>query len=155
MCILCQLVIRNETAWCVHLNSKIHKESITTAKRTKLEAEGAVKVSTVPVFKRPLSPTENKTVVNKKIRGILKNSNQPAMQDESSLPTGFFDSKPQSINSEDISMPNLRNKDSVPSIADVESMEVREEEKAKDINPAVLPEGFFDDPVMDAKVRFL
>lgn len=70
MCILCKSVVRNETVWTVHLNSKTHKENIALAKRGKSEAENAPK-PVAPVFKRPPSPHQEATA-NKKIKGILK-----------------------------------------------------------------------------------
>lgn len=156
MCILCKTIVRNETVWPVHLNSKIHKENIALAKKTKLEVENKVKTSNVTSFKRPLSPSAN-TSVNKKIKGILKNNSQPIMQTKTSLPPDFFDNDSKQVNGGPSSeIQKLENKDSIPSTTDIQSMEVEEEkekEKIKDTNISILPEGFFDDPVMDAKVR--
>ncbi|XP_032680394.1 zinc finger protein 830 [Odontomachus brunneus] len=158
MCILCKSVVRNETVWPVHLNSKTHKENIAVAKKTKLETESMVKTSNVTVFKRPLSPSQNSSA-NKKIKGILKNSNQPVAQTKSSLPADFFDSDSKQVNGGPSSATQKKeSKDSTVSIIDVSSIEAEEEkekekEKVKDTNVSVLPEGFFDDPVMDAKVR--
>ncbi|XP_020282302.1 zinc finger protein 830 [Pseudomyrmex gracilis] len=155
MCVLCKTVVRSETVWPVHLNSKVHKENVALAKKTKLETES--KPSNVTTFKRPPSPIEETS--NKKIKGILKNSNQPAVQAKSSLPADFFDNNPKQINgSKPIipSAPTQESKDSMVEVDMVEAEEVEEEkekEKAKDSNLATLPEGFFDDPVMDAKVR--
>lgn len=156
MCILCKSIVRSETVWVVHLNSKIHKENIALAKKTKLETEDTVKASNVPTFKRPPSPSQS-TSVNKKIKGILKNSSQPIIQTKSSLPADFFDHKLEQVNGGSISMQKLKSKESVTTnTTDTQSTEIEEEEeKAKDTNLAVLPEGFFDDPVMDAKVRLL
>lgn len=147
MCILCKSIVRNETVWPVHLNSKIHKENITLAKTTKLETESATRTSNVLSFKRPFSPSQD--VVNKKIKIILKNSNSKEIQSKSILPTDFFHNNLKQVNS--ISMQKLESKESTVNVADMH-LEA-EEEKIKDTNLTVLPEGFFDDPVMDAKVR--
>lgn len=148
MCILCKSVIRSETVWPVHLNSKIHKENVALAKETKLETESITRTSNVLPFKRPSSPSQD-NFVNKKIKGILKNSNCPEAQTKSNLPKDFFHNNLKQVNG--ASMEKLENKDSIAS-ADIQHMEI-EEEKVKDTNPTILPEGFFDDPIMDAKVR--
>ncbi|KAL6254959.1 hypothetical protein P5V15_014301 [Pogonomyrmex californicus] len=159
MCILCKSVVRSETVWPVHLNSKMHKDNVALAKKTKLETEGAVKASDGQSFKRPSSPPQNPPI-NKKIKGILKNSSQSVVQTRSNLPADFFDDNLKQVNSIS-SMQNLESKDSVVNTVDVQHVEEEEEEeeeekekeKVKDTNLAVLPEGFFDDPIMDAKVR--
>ncbi|KOC69906.1 Zinc finger protein 830 [Habropoda laboriosa] len=91
MCILCNIIIRSEAVWPVHLNSKSHKESIALAKKTKLETD----TSKVQTFKRPSSPSQEASA-NKKIKGILKNSTTQSAQVLSNLPPDFFDnsSKP-------------------------------------------------------------
>ncbi|XP_029178029.1 LOW QUALITY PROTEIN: zinc finger protein 830 [Nylanderia fulva] len=150
MCILCKLVVRSETVWPVHLNSKTHKENVALAKVAKLEMESFAKTSNVLPFKRPSSPSQD-NFANKKIKGILKNSNRPEVQTKSSLSKDFFhNNNLNQVN--DTSMQKLENEDTIASTADVQHMET-EVEKIKDTNPAILPEGFFDDPIMDAKVR--
>ncbi|XP_018340739.1 PREDICTED: zinc finger protein 830 [Trachymyrmex septentrionalis] len=155
MCILCKSVVRNETIWPVHLNSKVHKDNVALAKKTKLETESIVKISNVQTFKRPPSPSQN-TSPNKKIKGILKNSSQP-IQTKSNLPADFFDDNSKKVNNASVLTQKLENKekDSIVNTTDVQHAEEeeKEKEKIKDTNQAVLPEGFFDDPVMDAKVR--
>lgn len=149
MCILCKSTVRNETIWPVHLNSKIHKENMTLAKTTKLETQSTTRTSNVLPFKRPLSPSQD-IFVNKKIKKILKNSNLKEVQAKSILPVDFFHNNLKQVNG--IFMQKLESKDSTVSVADIQYLEA-EEEKIKDTNLTVLPEGFFDDPVMDAKVR--
>lgn len=153
MCVLCKVIVRNETVWPVHLNSKVHKENIVLAKKTKLETENTSKTSNTSTFKRPISPSQD-TSTNKKIKGILKNSHQPITQTKSDLPADFFDNNVTQVNGASVSTQKSEIKDSASNLADTQSMEIEaEKEKMKDISPAVLPEGFFDDPVMDAKVN--
>lgn len=155
MCILCRSVIRSKAVWSVHLNSKIHKENIVLAKKTKLETQNTMRTSDSPIFKRPSSPSQN-APANKKIKSILKNSSQPIAQTKSGVPADFFDSNVNQLNGGSASMQKLESKESVANTLDVQSIEVEEEkEKVKDTNVATLPEGFFDDPVMDAKVRYV
>ncbi|KAG7212997.1 hypothetical protein KM043_002335 [Ampulex compressa] len=157
MCILCKSVVRNETVWTVHLNSKTHKENIALAKRGKSEAENAPK-PVAPVFKRPPSPHQEATA-NKKIKGILKKSVLQSADASANLPADFFDSAAKQPVSGITSIPSAtmhKLENNVDSVNNIESktMEVDEgKEKGKDGNQTVLPEGFFDDPVMDAKVR--
>jgi len=156
MCILCKSVVRNETVWPVHLNSKVHKDNVALAKKTKLEMEGNVKTSNVQTFKRPSSPSQDASA-NKKIKGILKNFNQTVAQAKSNLPADFFDDNSKQVNGTSVPTQKLESKVSTVDIMDVQHVEEeekeKEKEKVKDMNPATLPEGFFDDPVMDAKVR--
>ncbi|XP_015431752.1 PREDICTED: zinc finger protein 830 [Dufourea novaeangliae] len=158
MCILCKVIVRNETAWPVHLNSKSHKENIELAKKTKLEP--IAPKTTTHMFKRPISPSQEVSA-NKKIKGILKNSSPQSTQVASSLPPDFFDKSPKQPNGSTASNTSItthrsgHNKDSLndKDIKPFETEEEREKDKNKDINPTILPEGFFDDPVLDAKVR--
>ncbi|XP_076296889.1 zinc finger protein 830 [Lasioglossum baleicum] len=154
MCILCKAVVRSETVWPVHLNSKSHKENIELAKKTKLEA--ATKTTT-HTFKRPVSPSQESSA-NKKVRGILKNPLPQSAQIASNLPADFFDSPKQSNGSiptnASVTTSKLENKD-IANDKDTKhtKAEEKEKDKNKDANQTVLPEGFFDDPVLDAKVR--
>ena len=155
MCVLCKAIIRSETVWPVHLNSKTHKENIALAKKTKLETD-PTKVQT---FKRPMSPSQESST-NKKIKGILKNSTAQSAQVSSSLPADFFDN-PKQVNgtvSSSIPMATQWSEDNKEPVheKDLKNAEVEEEkekDKSKDTNQPPLPEGFFDDPVLDAKVR--
>ncbi|XP_012163633.1 zinc finger protein 830 [Bombus terrestris] len=154
MCILCKTIVRSEAVWPVHLNSKTHKENIILAKKTKLETN-PTKVQT---FKRPTSPLQESST-NKKIKGILKNSTQSA-QVLSSLPSDFFDN-PKQVNctipssTPIITQQSENDKEPVheKDLKNVEVEEEKEKERSKDTNQPPLPEGFFDDPVLDAKVR--
>lgn len=160
MCILCKSIVRNETVWIVHINSKTHKENVILAKKTKLEIE-RLSTTVSSTFKRPCSPLEGNTT-NKKIKGILKNPSKSST--ESNLPADFFDnpSKQSCVNSTPV-MPitTQEPKSSLEATndaenrihTDVENDIEKEKEKVKDINQAALPEGFFDDPILDAKVK--
>lgn len=77
-------------------------------------------------------------VPEKKLKGILKNSNNKNEDTKEDLPDDFFDSK---LKSRLPILPVKKNPDP--------KMEVDE---GKDVNE-VLPEGFFDDPKLDAKAR--
>lgn len=164
MCVLCKTVVRSETVWPVHLNSKVHKENIALAKKTKLEVKEDKPTSNVTTtFKRPHSPTEETS--DKKIKGILKNSTQPTLvQTKLSLPVDFFDnSNSKQVNGSKPIVPftpiqeskNITTVGATEAEGCIEAEKEKEKatDKAKDSNLAALPEGFFDDPVMDAKVE--
>ncbi|XP_076766871.1 zinc finger protein 830 [Xylocopa sonorina] len=155
MCILCKTIIRSEAVWAVHLNSKTHKENILLAKTTKLETD----TKKGPTFKRPMSPAQEPST-NKKLKGILKNSTTNSIQVPTSLPSDFFDS-PKQVNGTTQSNTTVitqktENGNEIVQEKDLKSTETQDEkdkEKSKDVNQPALPEGFFDDPVLDAKVR--
>lgn len=155
MCILCKSIIRNETVWPIHLNSKIHKENIIQAKKTKLETDS----TKIQIHKRSSSPSQESST-NKKIKSILKNSTQSA-QIPSNLSSNFFDNPSKEANNTKLSNTSvittrLENDKEFVVEKDIKNIEVEEEkekEKNKDTNQQSLPEGFFDDPILDAKVR--
>ncbi|XP_055544699.1 zinc finger protein 830 [Wyeomyia smithii] len=160
-CALCRSVVRSETVWKVHINSKQHKENIEQAKKLKEQAVTA-KVSTqqpqkqtapeslpAAAFKRPVSPAKNTpSSGSKKLKGILKNSDQPQkLADGDSLPADFFDSR-TTINK---NLVNIRLPVANAHKADAEEQEAAPSEPPTDEEK--LPEGFFDDPKADAKAR--
>lgn len=157
MCILCKSIVRNETVWPVHVNSKTHKENIIQAKKTKLETDS----TKIQVHKRSSSPSQESST-NKKIKSILKNSTQSA-QIPSNLSSNLFDNPSKEANNTKLSnnsviTTRLENDKEFVVEKDIKNIEVEEEkekEKNKDTNQQSLPEGFFDDPILDAKVRIL
>lgn len=157
MCILCKAAIRSEAVWSVHLNSKTHKENIILAKKTKLETDSPTVNQATHTFKRPISPLQE-PAANKKIKGILKNATVKSAQVPSNLPLDFFDNPcKQPLNTTVIKRRSENDKD-ITQEKEFKNGEIEEEndkeiEKSKDTNQPVLPEGFFDDPILDAKVR--
>lgn len=131
MCVLCKSIVRSEAVWKVHLNAKQHKENIELAKKLKEQTHNF----TVP--KRPGSPVDN-NVPQKKVKGILKNSSSSAVPDD------FFDKN------EKKSVQINENETLIPTVPEKPTKVVVEQQNN---NPELLPEGFFDDPKQDAKVR--
>lgn len=151
MCVICKSVVRSETVWPVHLNSKSHKDNVAAAKKS-LEVQATVNKAPTSSFKRPPSPPTRSEVPIKKVKGILKNSGNVKIP--SALPADFFDApagrevaSPVVKNSEKavVNISNYKPAESTP----VEAEQVQE---AESNNSAALPEGFFDDPILDAKV---
>lgn len=130
-------MVRSENVWNVHINAKQHKENVEIARKLKERTNNF----TTPL-KRPLTPPLE--VPTKKIKGILKNGSKAVTEivetePSKGVPDDFFDSKPKPLTRNIIkSTPNK----SEPQQA--EAMEIG--------NPETLPEGFFDDPKLDAKV---
>nr|XP_023018656.1 zinc finger protein 830 [Leptinotarsa decemlineata] len=141
-CILCKSVVRSEAVWTIHINAKQHKQNVEVAKKLKERTNNF----TTPL-KRPLTPPLP-DVPTKKLKSILKNSTSETSTqslvgstngleaEENKLPDDFFDSKNSNRTSP------FKKKDGNPT----ESVVVPE-------NKDPLPEGFFDDPKLDAKAR--
>jgi len=133
-CIVCDSIVRSDSAWAVHLNSKTHRENLSRrTKRKEPPDESAVPFKKPAVALPPPKPAP---------KSILKNSHE--VRKPTALPSDFF--QPQ------------KNKEipvSVTPSASTENMEVDEaEDETEDAeNGSELPEGFFDDPKLDAKVR--
>ncbi|XP_053658835.1 zinc finger protein 830 [Anopheles marshallii] len=160
MCVLCRSVVRSAVVWKVHLNSKQHKENIELAKRLK---ETSAEKKPAALLKRSGDAQAGiDSVPVKKIKGILKNATQSkVIPDE--LPDEFFDSSAANTCS---TIHSSIRKD----LVNIKLPEKRREQRAEsmDLDEATiinvggsglvpdeekLPEGFFDDPKMDAKAR--
>nr|CAH7762212.1 unnamed protein product [Callosobruchus chinensis] len=139
-CILCQSIVRSESVWTIHINSKQHKQNVEQAKKLKERTNNF----TTPV-KRPLSPPFPE-IPDKKIKGILKkpNSNVSSSVDPDS------NSKPldAKLFLNPVKTKNRANKPATLQQSKEESVVIEATDSKE-----VLPEGFFDDPKLDAKAR--
>ncbi|CAG9764275.1 unnamed protein product [Ceutorhynchus assimilis] len=137
-CILCKSVVRSEAVWLVHVNAKQHKQNVEVAKKLKEKTNNF----TTPL-KRPLTPPLP-DVPEKKVKGILKNAKQPQ---PSSSTIEISDRKPEAIKeANNAKIDLIKNKDS-------KEVAVSTPTGAEEMDTSALPEGFFDDPVLDAKAR--
>ncbi|KAL7286822.1 hypothetical protein TKK_0018966 [Trichogramma kaykai] len=162
VCVVCKLVVKSEAVWAVHLNSKVHKENTELLKKgVKPTLLKPVEKTTSSVLKRSSSTSINGSSEPKKLKGILKKdpdttgNQRPSVPD---LPDDFFDSS-KSVTST-ISAVSVN-----PTSSNIDSgtINVVKAEKSNPIieppqenrepNSTNLPEGFFDDPKMDAKAR--
>lgn len=170
--------MRSEDVWKVHVNAKTHKQNIEQAKELKQRTNNFTTATSAT--KRPAEPVPNiiSEPAVKRIKGILKNSTPtavPAAAKESidtlqknGIPSNFFDKPPSSktdnyfeatmkktsirqdllnINRESLKKPTGTDANGC---ADDEQMDVDTV-----VGDEALPEGFFDDPVKDAKARNL
>lgn len=124
MCILCKSVVRSEAVWTVHVNAKQHRENVEIAKKLKEKTNNFTTAA-----KRGLSPPTE--VPEKKIKSILKNgTNKHETVAETSVPVAEKPIKNPATN-------EMAPQETIPAPKDGE----------------ILPEGFFDDPKLDAKAR--
>ncbi|KAK9512083.1 hypothetical protein O3M35_000589 [Rhynocoris fuscipes] len=140
-CIVCNSVVRSEAVWNVHINSKQHRENIAKKKQTPVLNIKPEPPAHIP-FKRPKDDTAEESVP-KKIKGILKNA--PV------LPNGFFDVK-QEIDDTNIKM-ETEDDVSTKTNGSEEKMSTATTIVESVSNSSELPEGFFDNPILDAKAR--
>ncbi|XP_073980797.1 zinc finger protein 830-like [Rhodnius prolixus] len=138
-CIVCNSVVKSEAVWNVHINSKQHKENIAKRKQPPLLNKKPEPPAHI-TFKRPNDVSQQEKPA-KKIKGILKNA-------PTCVPNGFFDTKEEEDEVVKVNM-------------EVDSDELKGNgEQTEEDNPqesvgtsSELPEGFFDNPVLDAKAR--
>uniref|UniRef100_A0A0V0GBI3 Zinc finger protein 830 n=1 Tax=Triatoma dimidiata TaxID=72491 RepID=A0A0V0GBI3_TRIDM len=137
-CIVCNSVVKSEAVWNVHINSKQHRENIAKRKQpTSINKKPEPPAHIT--FKRPgdASPQEK---APKKIKGILKNA-------PTSIPNGFFDIKEEN---NDIKVKMEVDNDEIKTNGHQLEMNNIQESAG---SSSQLPEGFFDNPVLDAKAR--
>lgn len=157
MCVLCNTVVRSESVWNVHLNAKAHRDNIHLAKQRKVAAEFKAPANVVPSVpsKRPHETADKDPVPAKKIKGILKNA--PPKPVISNLPTDFFDlnggtSHVQNTVSNNVPAAPVQEE----IVSESVEMEINDDEEITSFSQnrsETIPEGFFDDPIMDAKAR--
>lgn len=177
-CILCKSIVRSADVWKVHINAKQHKQNVKLAKQLKEKTKNftapAAAASSSATFKRPGQPLSSE-VPAKVPKGILKNAVKPpnaaatinAQQqqqpspvptDSNGLPVDFFDGEPSSYfdstlrkTSIKTDLVNIKRGNDISK----QSTDLQEEMEVDKPKDEILPEGFFDDPVKDAKARHL
>ncbi|KAJ8965351.1 hypothetical protein NQ317_012858, partial [Molorchus minor] len=122
----------SEAVWTVHVNAKQHKQNIQLAKKLKERTNNF----TSPL-KRALTPPI--AVPEKKTKGILKNSQTTENLEDPTKSTDFQEDFLNKTNGHQIKI--------LQQLGPNGKTEIMESE-GKD-----LPEGFFDDPKLDAKAR--
>ncbi|XP_041970938.1 26S proteasome non-ATPase regulatory subunit 5-like [Aricia agestis] len=153
-CILCSSIVRSENVWQVHLNSKQHRENIEKAKKlkelTNNFTEGKIKRPGPPISDAPQE---------KKPKGILKNAGTPipvvAAKPKNNAPTiySYHEEEIKRVNLDAVLSKEGKVKGKLGDTQNESSTSQEDQEsKVQDIN-APIPEGFFDDPILDAKAR--
>ncbi|KAL1456338.1 hypothetical protein WDU94_001077 [Cyamophila willieti] len=160
-CIVCDNIVRSDAVWPIHINSKKHKENISKKKSTLVPAADVR--SNGFSLKRPAdTPVAPLPTPPKQIKSILKNSTAPKPPDlkakpisASAIPDDFFDSssatpfKPPSLGHLSLPQSSTHLTSHVAMELDVATPVEKEDDKTE----PPLPEGFFDDPILDAKAR--
>lgn len=147
-CIVCDNIVKSDAVWPIHINSKKHKENINSKKSAPVRTN----IVNGSSLKRPAEAPAPLPPPPKQIKSILKNAIQPvkpSVGNSSTIPDDFFDScTPKPLGQ--LSLPQSLHQDShVAMDIDVPVIVEKEEEKTE----PPLPEGFFDDPILDAKAR--
>ncbi|RXG57999.1 Zinc finger protein [Armadillidium vulgare] len=171
MCIVCGIPVKSKIIWQAHVNKRSHKENLTRLKEKQEKlSQLQYQKSDKKDKKRPLFPDASskvKKVKNQhskpKPKGILKNlggyssseeetkvddkksiklidKNNVKVEIKSELPDEFFDSDKNKLAVQD------------GSSEEGEAGDVKKEISKPSTSDA-LPEGFFDDPVEDAKAE--
>lgn len=168
MCVLCKTVVRSEDVWKVHVNAKQHKQNVEMAKKSVGSMPPPPRPQPVAVSTKRMAPPLIPEVPAKIPKGILKNGNkstnsatetQAKTIEHNALPDNFFDNPPQngkSFYEATVTKTSIKtNLISIKRGVDVEkAAEVTDElAAAEQHKDETLPEGFFDDPIKDAKAR--
>ncbi|XP_069937697.1 zinc finger protein 830 isoform X2 [Cherax quadricarinatus] len=136
MCIVCGTVVKSVIIWQAHVNKRSHLENLAALKKKQQQLNNQQlsnnKNSTKPPGgqKRPASPLSQSS--NKK---APTSSFKPK-----GVPEGFFDT--------DETISNSQEEESI-----YQEKPPKPKDPPKPNTTEVLPEGFFDDPVADAKAR--
>lgn len=165
-CIVCNSVVKNELVWTAHINGRQHREKVLSLKKPAVETQ-FMKPQLIPAVKR-------------KAESLTTTDGSADMPAKKGVPKDFFDNQPPKFGAMSAPMPTksiLKNarkpqhdcyvvKDEASTL--VEDMETDDGfETSSEISTKnekmisqpvditcsnVIPEGFFDDPKMDAKV---
>lgn len=135
-CILCKSIVRTASIWKVHVNSKQHKENVASA----IQVKGHSEIS----FKRPANIPLPPSCQKKRLK-IASSSEETVLQLnkrqtlDSTDANGFFE----------ISVGQK-----LKGVSRLERISQTDNDSAFNIGKdEKIPEGFFDDPVKDARVR--
>jgi len=158
VCKLCNNVIKNEIIWTSHLQSKRHKENVALLKNNK------------PV---PAKSAKDTPIVKAApLKGILKKEDSyelPEKKLKESLPSDFFDTDIKANQNTTTSSTLIKSNEPVgnESVVSTSTMSVKTDKQSEEVKESSskkrklsststeLPEGFFDDPKLDAKARHI
>ncbi|CAH1774685.1 unnamed protein product, partial [Owenia fusiformis] len=167
VCIVCNIHLKSEKLWNAHLMGRSHKEKH-AALKAKQEAinRGGVVPSMAPPTKAAKRKLEQQTnnIPEKKPKGILVNKSTLGLgdyssSDESDEETAVMGGQPVGDSN---NMPTTENTPSLPAdffdngtgkSNDVKNEDTEDVEVKPTTMAEKLPEGFFDNPEKDAKVR--
>ncbi|GFW79968.1 zinc finger protein 830 [Trichonephila clavipes] len=162
-CSICNVVVKGSNLWGVHIAGKIHKESLLRQKKVSTsDLKDVVNVGVKRTSEQPEAtkkvksnvepPVESQPTKTASLLAEYSSSDESDMDvseetvssqtqslSNNGLPPDFFDNPAETVNTS-TSLP-------------VHQPEKETKEEMPTNNVETLPEGFFDDPVLDAKVR--
>lgn len=167
-CIVCNTMIKNEMVWTAHVNGRQHREQVLALKKPRSE----------PQFAKPQAASAIKRKADLPA-GVEDNGGVPiASPSKKGVPADFFDSqvKPvttvqapkqikgilkKSAESPNVHQvkPQITQPPAHPSATHISesktpsTVQVQSSAEVLLDNPKSIPEGFFDDPKLDAKVH--
>nr|XP_034829802.1 zinc finger protein 830 [Maniola hyperantus] len=148
MCVLCSSVVRSDSVWKVHINSKQHRNNVEQAKKLK----ELTKNFTDDKVRKRLATSALDTQQVKKPKGILKNSSEKSptvtQKPNNNAPIIF------SHHDEEVIRKNISPAAQEGGILEDKTVDNKLLDAKED--PSLtqpIPEGFFDDPILDAKAR--
>ncbi|GAB1601310.1 zinc finger protein 830-like [Argonauta hians] len=171
VCSICNTALKSSLLWNAHIQGRQHKENLVSQNTSQQDLQQ------VNLLKRKLAEKTAEHDNKKKpkvLTSILKNGSKTNLSNKTSFPE-YDDSSDESMSDSDSAeKPSETNNVPVPSVKPSASSSAAASSLPKDFfdstsTPAenkdeaatnsevkmssVLPEGFFDDPVIDAKVR--
>ena len=144
-CVICSLQIPNEKGWSVHVQTRKHKDTMSSMKTA----------ATKTTHRESVSKTVVSSVQSKQLKSILKTTHStPAAPPPDVNSEVVTSSQCDNVPSDLFDTSSLPPSHSTEAPSDVPTEEVSTAEAGtKDKMSEALPEGFFDDPRKDAKVR--
>ena len=161
-CVICNIVVKSENLWNAHLNSKIHldsknklKSQLTKSTSKEKNADDTVQKN---VFKRPassISQEEEKKIELKKppINEIVRDSSESDLNAKKQKLDNLVISKKKHVEVIPASPDKMDTSETAEQVNQSEKAELKVNPLLETAASTALPEGFFDDPDMDDKVR--
>jgi len=161
-CIVCNSVVKNELVWTAHVNGRLHREKVLSLKNPKVETQ-FTKPQIIPAVKRKAdSITTNGSTASPSKKGVPKDffDNQPSnfiapMPIKSILKNSTkprYDSNVVKIETTTL-IEDMETDAPEVSHQTQSTTEKSTSQPGDAISSNAIPEGFFDDPKMDAKVQ--
>ena len=155
VCIVCNSQVKSELLWSAHLQGRTHKENFIRLRKVQQQQQVGQATTKVPggILKRKSDETLIPETVQK-IKKTSENSHTKGLQ------LGNYGNSSSESEEEATSAPKPSTSSALPSdffdnniSVDKKRSEITTEPKVPQAMSEQLPEGFFDDPKEDAKVR--
>jgi zinc finger protein 830 len=163
-CIICNQIIKVESLWTAHINSKSHlinKDKLKDVLLKEQQQQQQQQNKDVNSFKRPSNPSDDKQSNEKSFKKLKIESETETVHSKKNKLKDICDEEEKKLDtspqSESISI-SISKGDSTSIIQNSPQKEEKEEEETTNLpsNPLIgsnLPEGFFDNQEIDDKVR--